>query len=91
MKRVTGIGGVFFKSKDSAKTKEWYDKHLGIESGEHDAVYPGRVTDYLRSVNHLPEDYKYYLCGRAEMVVEARDILIEKGIPFSSIVSEIYI
>ena len=57
---------------------------------EHDAVYHGRVTDYLKSVDHLPEDYKYYLCGRAEMVVEARDILIERGIPFANIVSEIY-
>jgi len=32
MKRVTGIGGVFFKSQDPAKLKEWYQKHLGIES-----------------------------------------------------------
>ena len=35
MKRVTGIGGVFFKSKDPAKMKEWYARHLGIESGEY--------------------------------------------------------
>ena len=33
---------------------------------------------------------KYYLCGSAEMVVEIRDILIEKGIPFDRIISEIY-
>ena len=32
MKRVTGIGGVFFKSQDPAKLKEWYQQHLGIES-----------------------------------------------------------
>ncbi|HWY11466.1 MAG TPA: VOC family protein [Bacteroidia bacterium] len=30
MKRVTGIGGVFFKSTDPQKTKEWYAKHLGF-------------------------------------------------------------
>ena len=30
MKRVTGIGGVFFKSTDPKKTKEWYAKHLGF-------------------------------------------------------------
>jgi len=30
MKRVTGIGGVFFKAKDPAKLKEWYDKHLDV-------------------------------------------------------------
>ena len=32
MKRVTGIGGVFFKTKDPKKTMEWYKKHLGLET-----------------------------------------------------------
>lgn len=32
MKRVTGIGGIFFKVKDKAKTIEWYKNHLGINS-----------------------------------------------------------
>jgi len=32
MKRVTGIGGIFFKSKDPAQLRDWYRKHLGIES-----------------------------------------------------------
>lgn len=32
MKRVTGIGGIFFKSKDPDRLREWYRKHLGIES-----------------------------------------------------------
>lgn len=32
MKRVTGIGGIFFKTKDKAKTLEWYKNHLGIQS-----------------------------------------------------------
>jgi predicted enzyme related to lactoylglutathione lyase len=34
MKRVTGIGGIFFKSDDPAKVLEWYRDHLGIESNE---------------------------------------------------------
>jgi predicted enzyme related to lactoylglutathione lyase len=32
MKRVTGIGGIFFKSKDPEKLRQWYRDHLGIES-----------------------------------------------------------
>jgi predicted enzyme related to lactoylglutathione lyase len=32
MRRVTGIGGIFIKSKDPEKLREWYRKHLGIES-----------------------------------------------------------
>jgi predicted enzyme related to lactoylglutathione lyase len=31
MKRVTGIGGIFFKSEDPKMLKEWYNKHLGVE------------------------------------------------------------
>jgi len=31
MKRVTGIGGIFFKAKDPVALRAWYQKHLGIE------------------------------------------------------------
>lgn len=31
MKRVTGIGGVFFKAKDPAKLAAWYRDHLGMK------------------------------------------------------------
>jgi predicted enzyme related to lactoylglutathione lyase len=30
MKRVTGIGGIFFKSENPKMLKEWYNKHLGV-------------------------------------------------------------
>lgn len=58
------------------------------ENGE--GVYEGRLTAYLREQEDLPADRKYYLCGLAEMVVESRDILIEKGIPYENIIAEIY-
>ena len=28
--RVTGIGGIFFKAKNTKKLREWYAKHLGL-------------------------------------------------------------
>lgn len=34
MKRVTGLGGVFFKCADPKSLMEWYREHLGIESDE---------------------------------------------------------
>ncbi|HYF92237.1 MAG TPA: VOC family protein [Symbiobacteriaceae bacterium] len=34
MKRVTGIGGVFFKSKDPKRLGEWYRTHLGLHVEE---------------------------------------------------------
>jgi predicted enzyme related to lactoylglutathione lyase len=32
MKKVTGIGGIFFKSKDPKKMMEWYKTHLGLDT-----------------------------------------------------------
>lgn len=31
MRRVTGIGGIFFKAKDPAALQDWYRRHLGID------------------------------------------------------------
>lgn len=31
MKRVTGIGGIFFKAKDASALRAWYKRHLGID------------------------------------------------------------
>ncbi|MBI3790283.1 MAG: VOC family protein [Gemmatimonadetes bacterium] len=31
MKRVTGIGGIFFKAKDAPALRAWYQQHLGID------------------------------------------------------------
>ena len=34
MKRVTGIGGIFFKAKDAPTLQAWYKQHLGIDVQE---------------------------------------------------------
>jgi predicted enzyme related to lactoylglutathione lyase len=39
MKRVTGLGGVFFKTSDPKKIKEWYGKHLGLPVDEYGASF----------------------------------------------------
>lgn len=31
MKRVTGIGGIFFKARDPKALQDWYKRHLGID------------------------------------------------------------
>lgn len=31
MRRVTGIGGVFFRAKDAPALRAWYRRHLGID------------------------------------------------------------
>ncbi len=53
-------------------------------------IFEGRVTDYLKKLDYLPSNEKYYLCGSSEMVVDTRDLLVSKGVPFGNIIAEIY-
>jgi predicted enzyme related to lactoylglutathione lyase len=38
MKRVTGLGGIFFKSEDPEKLYTWYEEHLGLKRDSSEAV-----------------------------------------------------
>ena len=42
IKKVTGIGGIFFKCKDPNKMKEWYKTHLGLETNGYGATFAWR-------------------------------------------------
>jgi len=39
MKKVTGIGGIFFKCKDPDNMKAWYKENLGIHTNQYGAVF----------------------------------------------------
>jgi predicted enzyme related to lactoylglutathione lyase len=39
IKRVTGIGGIFFKCKDPKKVREWYQAHLGLNTNQYGSVF----------------------------------------------------
>ncbi len=41
-KKVTGIGGIFFKCKDPVKLKEWYSSYLGFNINPYGAVFEWR-------------------------------------------------
>jgi predicted enzyme related to lactoylglutathione lyase len=42
MKKVTGIGGIFFKCKDPKQMREWYETNLGLNTNEYGAVFEWR-------------------------------------------------
>ena len=44
-KRVTGIGGIFFKTKNSSQTKDWYSKHLGFNTDQYGTCFEWRQAD----------------------------------------------
>lgn len=39
IKKVTGIGGIFFKCNNPAKMREWYQLHLGLNTNQYGAVF----------------------------------------------------
>lgn len=93
-KDKTLIHGVKFLNQfyfEDYLKKEMGDRYVGCcsreKGGDH---FPGRVTDYLASLAELPKEDKYYLCGQALMVVEVRDLLIQKGVPYNQIYAEIF-
>lgn len=49
MKRVTSIGGIFFKCKDPRSMRQWYETHLGLNTNQYGAVFEWRhATDSTR-------------------------------------------
>lgn len=44
-KRVTGIGGIFFKVKDPDATKSWYQKHLGLNTDKYGTTFEWRSSE----------------------------------------------
>lgn len=45
MKKVTGIGGIFFKCKNPTEIKAWYQTHLGLHTNDYGAVFEWRQSD----------------------------------------------
>jgi predicted enzyme related to lactoylglutathione lyase len=78
MKRVTGIGGVFFKSKEPKALAAWYKAHLGIEvEAWGGAAFrwatpenPGGVGTTVW--NPFPQDTGYFSPSSASFMVNYR-------------------
>lgn len=77
MKRVTGIGGIFFKTKDPQKTKDWYSKHLGIKSDEYGATFSWLNCEKPDEKGYtvwspFKEDTEYFAPGKSEFMINYR-------------------
>ena len=78
MKRVTGIGGIFFHAKDPVALRAWYQRHLGLDIQEwggaaftwtDDAGAPTKGTT-IWSVG--PEDNGHFAPGKASFMINYR-------------------
>ncbi len=45
MKKVTGIGGIFFKCKDPEALKAWYKTHLGLNTDQYGTTFEWRQEE----------------------------------------------
>ncbi len=46
MAKILGIGGIFFRGRDHNALRDWYQKHLGIDSKAYGcAMFPWRRAD----------------------------------------------
>ncbi len=76
-KKVTGIGGIFFKTKDPEKMKTWYEKNLGMVTNEYGSVFEFRSTDKPDNKGYLvwspfKDDTKYFEPSTKEFMINYR-------------------
>ena len=83
MKKATGIGGIFFKCKDPNIMREWYQKHLGLNTNQYGAVfewYQGADSTKKGFTNSSPfaETTEYFEPSAKEFMINYRVENIEE-------------
>lgn len=74
-KRVTGIGGIFFKSSNPNASKEWYKKHLGLNTDQYGCTFwwmDPEGNECSTQWSPFPKDTKYYNPSKKEFMVNYR-------------------
>jgi len=77
MKKVTGIGGIFFKSKDPKAINEWYKTHLGFNTTPYGTNFEWREMDDstkkgITVWNPFKDDTKYFEPSTKEFMINYR-------------------
>jgi predicted enzyme related to lactoylglutathione lyase len=77
MKRVTGLGGIFFKCSDPQMVKSWYQKHLGFETEECGTNFEWRHSDDpdrkgFTVWSPFPEKTQYFGSGTQSYMINYR-------------------
>jgi predicted enzyme related to lactoylglutathione lyase len=92
LKRVTGLGGIFFKANDPKKLKAWYQTCLGLAStdahgsndeGEQAVVFRWRDNDNPNNEAYtvwapFPHDTQYFEPSKVPFMINYRVENLEK-------------
>jgi predicted enzyme related to lactoylglutathione lyase len=79
---VTGVGGIFFKSDNPDKMKEWYSKNLGLVTNEYGSLFEFRDSDNPESKGYLQwspfdKETKYFAPSSKDYMINYRVVNIE--------------
>lgn len=90
-KRVTGIGGIFFKTEDPTATKNWYKNHLGLNTDDYGCTFwwkdkegkdaSTQWSPFKKDTNYFQPSKKDFMMNfRVHNLVELLDVLKEEGV-----------
>jgi len=93
MKRVTGIGGVFFKCQNPKNIQDWYNSHLGISPIGEGSVFEWKQKDNTDKFGHTvwglfqgstkyfqPSEKDFMINYRVENLESLMDQLMKEGV-----------
>lgn len=76
MKKVTGIGGFFFKCEDPQAINDWYKLHLGFETTPYGTSFKwidkDSDTDGITQWNPFPADTDYFNPSQKSFMINYR-------------------
>ncbi len=77
MKKVTGIGGIFFKCKNPDKIKDWYATNLGLTVDAYGSTFETRNANNPEQLNYtqwspFKADTDYFKPSKKEFMVNYR-------------------
>jgi len=75
--KVTGIGGIFFRSKNPQETRAWYGKNLGLAIDDYGSPFEFRNANQPEEINYLrwspfDEETEYFAPSEKEFMINYR-------------------
>ncbi len=82
-KKVTGIGGIFFKCENPEKMRAWYAQNLGLVTNEYGSVFEFRKADNPEKKAYLnwspfKNDTQYFQPSKKDFMINYRVENIEE-------------
>lgn len=74
--RVTGFGGLFFKSADPERLYQWYEKHLGMRRSDYGFAFQWaddpNAAEGSTIWSIFPQDTRYFGASKASFMMNFR-------------------